>query len=41
MIAKYAKVDIKLKHNSMNIFACTVRHKEHMVPSEPSPRVGR
>jgi hypothetical protein len=37
---KYAKRDIKLKNNSMNIIAYRVRHNEHMVPPEPIPREG-
>jgi hypothetical protein len=38
---EYAKADIKLKHNSMNIIAYRERHNEHVAPPEPAPRVGR
>jgi hypothetical protein len=38
---KYAKRDLKLKHNSMNIVTHRVRHNELVVPPEPTPRVGR
>jgi hypothetical protein len=34
------KIDIKLKHNSMNIIAYRVRHNELVAPSEPAPQVG-
>jgi hypothetical protein len=37
---KYAKRDIKLKHNFMNIIIYMVRHNEHVVPPEPTRRVG-
>jgi hypothetical protein len=37
---KYAKRDIKLEHNSMNIIAYRVRHNEHVVPPELAPRAG-
>jgi hypothetical protein len=29
---KYAKRDIKLEHNSMNIIAYRARYNEHIVP---------
>jgi hypothetical protein len=35
------KIDIKLKHNSINIIAYRARHNEIMVPPEPAPRAGR
>jgi hypothetical protein len=35
---KYAKIDIKLNHNSMNIIAYLVRHNEHLVPLKPASR---
>jgi hypothetical protein len=35
------KIDIKLKHNSMNIIAYRVRHNEPVVPPELVARVGR
>jgi hypothetical protein len=38
---KYAKGDIKLKHNSMNIIAYRVRNNELAAPLEPTPLVGR
>jgi hypothetical protein len=38
---KYAKRDIKLKHNSMNIITYRARHNELMAPPEPTPQVGR
>jgi hypothetical protein len=41
MRGECTKVDIKLKHNSMNIIAYRVRHNEHVVPPEPTPLVGR
>jgi hypothetical protein len=37
---KYAKRDIKLKYNSMNIIAYRARQNEHVTPSKPAPRVG-
>jgi hypothetical protein len=37
---KYAKRDIKLEHNSMNIIAHRVRKNELVTPPEPAPRVG-
>jgi hypothetical protein len=40
MMNKYAKRDIKLKHNSMNIIAYRVRQNEHVTPPKPAPRVG-
>jgi hypothetical protein len=36
---KYAKRDIKLKHNSMNIIAYGERHNDLMAHLEPAPRV--
>jgi hypothetical protein len=33
------KIDIKLKHNFMNINTNQARHNEHMVPPEPALRV--
>jgi hypothetical protein len=41
MRVKYAKTDIKLKHNFMNMITYTVRHNEHAAPPEPIPWVGR
>jgi hypothetical protein len=41
MRGEYAKADITLKHNSMNIIAYRARHNEHMVPPELGPWVGR
>jgi hypothetical protein len=38
---KYAKRDIKLKHNSMSIIAYRARHNELVVPLEPAPREGQ
>jgi hypothetical protein len=38
---KYAKRDIKLKHNSINIIAYMVRHNELVVPPKPALQVGR
>jgi hypothetical protein len=35
------KIDIKLKHNSMNIIAYKARHNEHVAPPELAPGVGR
>jgi hypothetical protein len=29
---KYAKIDIKLEHNSMNIIAYRARENEHVTP---------
>jgi hypothetical protein len=37
---KYAKRDIKLEHNFMNIIAYRVRQNKHVTPSEPAPQVG-
>jgi hypothetical protein len=37
---KYAKRDIKLEHNSMNIITYRTRQNEHVTPPEPAPRVG-
>jgi hypothetical protein len=37
---KYAKTDIKLKHNSMNIIAYMARQNEHMTHLKPAPRAG-
>jgi hypothetical protein len=34
------KIDIKLKHNYLNIVAYTVSHNELMAPPEPAPRAG-
>jgi hypothetical protein len=34
------KIDIKLKHNFINIIAYRAKHKEHAVPPEAAPRVG-
>jgi hypothetical protein len=36
---KYAKRDIKLEYNSMNIIAYRARQNEHVTPPEPAPRV--
>jgi hypothetical protein len=33
---KYAKIDIKLKHNLMDINTNRVRHNEHVVPLKPA-----
>jgi hypothetical protein len=33
---KCVKIDIKLKHNFMNINANQMRHNEHVVPPEPA-----
>jgi hypothetical protein len=38
---KYAKRDIKLKHNSLNIIAYRARNNELAAPLEPTPLVGR
>jgi hypothetical protein len=38
---KYAKRDIKLKLNFMDIIAYRARNNELMVPLEPAPQVGR
>jgi hypothetical protein len=38
---KYVKIDIKLKHNSINIVAYRVRHNELMEPTGLTPQVGR
>jgi hypothetical protein len=38
---KYAKRDIKLKHNSMNIIAYMAWQNEHMTHLKPVPRAGR
>jgi hypothetical protein len=35
------KIDIKLKHNSMNIIVYRVRHNEPAAPPELVARVGR
>jgi hypothetical protein len=35
------KIDIKLKHNSMNIIAYRVRHNKHVTPPELAAQVGR
>jgi hypothetical protein len=37
---KYIKIDIKLKHNSMNIIAYRVRHNEPVAHPEPVVQVG-
>jgi hypothetical protein len=37
---KYAKRDIKLEYNPMNIIAYKARQNEHMTPPEPAPWVG-
>jgi hypothetical protein len=37
---KYARRDIKLEHNSMNIIAYRTRHNEHVMPPELAPRAG-
>jgi hypothetical protein len=37
---KYAKRDIKLEYNSMNIIAYRVRQNELVTHLEPAPRVG-
>jgi hypothetical protein len=38
---KYAKIDIKLKHNFMNIIAYRAGHNDLMAPPEPAPRAGQ
>jgi hypothetical protein len=38
---KYAKRDIKLQHNFINIIAYRARYNEHVAPPELTPRVGR
>jgi hypothetical protein len=38
---KYAKIDIKLKHNFMNIIAYRAGHNDLMAPPKPAPRVGQ
>jgi hypothetical protein len=38
---KYAKRDIKLKHNSMNIITYRVRHNDLVAPPEPAPQEGQ
>jgi hypothetical protein len=38
---KCTKIDIKLKHNSMNIIAYPARHNEHVASPEPPPPPGR
>jgi hypothetical protein len=38
---KYAKNDIKLKYNSMNIIAYMTKKNELVAPLEPTPWVGR
>jgi hypothetical protein len=40
MRKKYAKRDIKLEHNSMNIIAYRARHNKHVVPPELAPQAG-
>jgi hypothetical protein len=37
---KYAKTNIKLKHNSMKIIAYRARHNEPVAPPEPAAWVG-
>jgi hypothetical protein len=37
---KYAKRDIKFKHNSMNIITYRARHNELVVLLEPAPQGG-
>jgi hypothetical protein len=36
---KYAKRDIKLEHNSINIITYRARQNELVTPSEPTPRL--
>jgi hypothetical protein len=36
---KCAKIDIKLKHNFMNINTNRARHNEHMEPPKPALQV--
>jgi hypothetical protein len=37
---KYARRDIKLEHNSMNIIAYRTRHNKHVMPPELAPQAG-